>query len=44
MNTDYLKQRVEALEAENKKLSGELEFYKARIENLEQEIKQILFI
>jgi hypothetical protein len=44
MNTDYLKQRVEALEANNKKLSGELEFYKARIEILEQEIKQILFI
>lgn len=44
MNTDFLKQRVEALEAENKKLSSELEFYKARIENLEQEIKQILFI
>jgi len=41
---EFLKQRIEALERENQKLKKDVLFYEARIENLEQQIQQILFI
>ena len=41
---EFLKQRIEALERENQRLKKDVLFYEARIENLEQQIQQILFI
>lgn len=41
---EFLQQRIEALERENQKLKKDVLFYEARIENLEQQIQQILFI
>lgn len=41
---EFFRQRIEALEKENQKLKNDVAFYEARIENLEQQLQQILFI